>query len=185
MSLDALVIEIEREIQIIYVQHPQTRKKKLKQLREIKDVTYTQKRLYTSVVEGVEHLIADAKIQNERKTRFGTIPKFFPSPYEKDVLDCLIYSRVIMGYTLMPSGNHGRRLKVALQKFKTKTRYIEFLQSHANVKSLGQANFNHLCKVGCPQATHEWMFVYDMPSEFVSDKSVILESKKLLAQYGY
>jgi hypothetical protein len=185
MDLDALVTQIEREIQIISVQHPQTRKKKLKQLRDIKDVTYTQKHLYTAVVDGVEHLLADAKIQNERKTRFGTIPKFFPSPDVSNDLDCLIYSRFIMGYTFMLSGNHGRRFKAALSKFKTQARYVEYLQSQANMNSLGQKNFHHLCKVGCPQATHEWLFVNDMPPQLIHDKSVILKSENLLKHYGY
>jgi len=39
MSLNMLVAQIEQEIQSIYKQHPQTRKKTLKALRESKNVT--------------------------------------------------------------------------------------------------------------------------------------------------
>ena len=185
MSLNTLVAQIEQEIQSIYKQHPQTRKKTLKALREAKNVTNIQKLLFNSVADGVQHIIDDAKVQKERTTRFKTIPKFFPSPEPSSDLDCLIYSRIIMGYTMMPNGHHGRRFKAALRKFKSQERYVEFLQSFADTKLLGKENFHYLCQVGCPQATHEWMFVKDLPSALIADKSVIAESKKLLAQYGY
>jgi len=90
-----------------------------------------------------------------------------------------------MGYTIMPNGHHGRRLKAALRKFKSQERYVEYLQSFADTKLLGKENFHYLCQVGCPQATHEWMLVNDLPSVLITNKNVIAESKKLLAEYGY
>ena len=185
MSLEIQIAQIEQEIQKIYNQHPNTRKKTLKGLREIKNVTNVQKLIFNAVAEGVQHIIDDAKVQRERTTRFGTIPKFFPAPEPTSALDCLIYSRIIMGYTMMPNGHHGRRFKAALRKFNSQERYVEYLQSFADTKLLGKENFHYLCQVGCPQATHEWMFVNDLPSALITNKNVISESKKLLAQYGY
>lgn len=185
MSLNMLVAQIEQEIQKIYNQHPNTRKKTLKGLREINNVTNIQKLIFNSVADGVQHILDDAKVQKERTTRFSTIPKFFPSPEPSSDLDCLIYSRIIMGDTMMPNRHHGRRFKAALRKFKSQERYVEFLQSFADTKLLGKENFHYLCQVGCPQATHEWMFVKDLPSALIADKTVITESKKLLTQYGY
>ena len=164
MSLNTLVAQIEQEIQSIYKQHPQTRKKTLKALRETKDVTNIQKLIFHSIADGVQHIIDDAKVQKERTTHFVTIPKFFPAPETSSDLDWLIYSRIIMGYTMMPNANHGRRIKAELRKFKSQERYVEYLQSFADTKLLGRENYHYLCQVGCPQATHEWMFVKDLQS---------------------
>ena len=185
MSLEFQVAQIEQEIQKIYSQHPNTRKKTFKGLREIKNVTNIQKLIFNVVAEDVQYIINDAKVQKERTTRFGTIPKFFPAPEPTSALDCLVYSRINMGYTMIPNGHHGRRFKAALRKLKSQERYVEYLQKFADTNLLGKGNFHYLCQVGCPQATHEWMFVKDLPSALITDKMVIAESKKLLAQYGY
>lgn len=85
----------------------------------------------------------------------------------------------------MPSGRGGGRLKKALKNIKERERYVAYLQKHATTNSLGQDNFHHLCRVGCPQAMHEWMYVHDLPAHVYIDNSVIAESKKLLAEYRY
>jgi hypothetical protein len=71
----------------------------------------------------------------------------------------------------------------ALKKFKGNSKYVEYMKSQQS-SQLGQPNFHYLCAVGCPHATHEWMFAYDIP-HLVSDPSVITQSKLLLAKYGY
>ena len=185
MSVDTLVHQLEAEIKKIYSQHQQTRKKTLKNLREPKNVSNLQKQLYLAVANGVQHLIEDAALQKQRAARFATIPKFFPAPDATSSLDCLIYSRMIMGYTMMPSGNHGRRLKTAMRKLKSQEKYVEYLLNFSKTDLLGKENFDYLCKVGCPQATHEWMIVYDLPSVLIADKSVIAKCKQLLSDFGY
>ena len=57
MSLNMLVAQIEQEIQSIYKQHPQTRKKTLKALRESKNVTNIQKLILARVFEQQPEII--------------------------------------------------------------------------------------------------------------------------------
>lgn len=140
--------------------------------------------IFNAIADGVQQIIDDAKVQKERADRFKSIPKFFPSPEPTSDLDCLIYSRIIMGYTMMPNEHHRRRFKAAFRKFKSQERYVECLQNFADTKRLGKENFHYICQLGCPQATHERMFVNNFPSVLIADKTVIVQSKKLLAEYG-
>jgi hypothetical protein len=185
MNVEILVSQLEIEIKKIYAQHPQTRKKTLKMLRDLKGLTNVKRQLLNTVVDGVQHLISDAKTQKERASRYETIPKFYPAPEPTSALDCLIYSRMIMGYTLMPSGHHGRRLQASMRKLKTKEKYVEYLLKYSDDEPLGQRSFRYLCQIGCPQATIEWMLVHDVPPALIANQSVIASSQRLLAEYGY
>ena len=53
------------------------------------------------------------------------------------------------------------------------------------LNALGKKNFHYLCQLGCPQATHERMFVNSFQSVSIADNTVIIKSKKFLAEYGY
>ena len=172
-------------VQEIYSLNPNTRNATLRELKKKINHNELNNIFVRAVVDGCEHLKRDAEHQKFRSKRFETIPKFFPSPNTKDDLDMLIYSRMIMGYTNGKTGHSGKRLKQTFKKYQTSSKYVEFLLNHQDINQLGQDNFHYLCEAGCPQATHEWMFVYDFPTNLLKSTSTVTESKKLLAAHGY
>ena len=183
MDTETYLDSAEQIVREIHSQHPSTRAATLRKLESTKYDSELRNILLKSVTDGVKFLKLDIKRQRERADRFATIPKFYPAPNDNDADDKLIYSRMIMGYVNAPSGNNGRLFRKALKKFKGNRKYVEYMKSQQS-NQLGQPNFHYLCAVGCPHATHEWMFAYDVP-HLVSDASVITQSKLLRAKYGY
>lgn len=67
MSLDAAVGEIDNQIRAIFSQHASTRRKTLKQLRDVKGASNTQQLIYSAIIAGVEHLIANNEAQKKKQ----------------------------------------------------------------------------------------------------------------------
>lgn len=183
MDIEQYLASAEALARDIYTQHPSTRAATMRRLEATKYDSELTNIFLKSVIDGVKFLKLDAKHQKKRATRFQTIPKFYPAPNANDAADMLIYSRMIMGYVNAPSGNSGRFLRRAFKNLKSKSKYVEYMKMQ-QPNQLGQSNFHYLCAVGCPRATHEWMFTYDVPN-LASDALVIQRSKQLLSEYGY
>ena len=182
--MEAQIRQLSDEIMDLYQKPKQTRKKEIRKLQSL----FEGSPLENNIIKFIENQLIELDLEREkqisRTKRFRSIPNIYPSPNYSDELDKLIYSRFILGYTMMPTGGHARRLKASFKKLKGPSKYVEYCLSLAKLKSLNGKNFQLLCKQGSPESTHEWLFVNEL-SHLISDQNVINESKRLLSEYGF
>ena len=193
LSIDDLVQALEKKIIAVYRMRDGRQKIKLNSFpSKYGDISPVQQLLYKTVCDGVAHLKNKRVEQDRLAERFKSIPKRFPAPVGSD-LDRKIYSHIIMGYSVMPEGTAGSRLKEKINKIRAKNNsfndsYIEYMIEQAKKPKahLGGDNFHILCRLGYPQATNEWMFVKLLSPYLQTPKlrQVMVESKELLAAYG-